>query len=421
LTTPRPPFEKPLDVLERNKLLARGALGAVVAGPLMLAAAAAGIFPPGILGVHLTIAGVLLFLASVWKNPRPKRKRARIRADREGLFVDGTLAVPRAKIADGFFQPRSGRDLSKASSYGSSVRLVDKRRRIVFEAEADEREALDVLYALGLDPGTKRAEFNGSAPAFATLARNLLFVGCSVVAMGFLSAALFALGPRIGQGISSLLMMAWFLGAMLPSKIAVAIDGVHLRWLWWKKLVPMSTIAGISGDGDRMIRLQLVDGTEQLLYTSMRGNSRFGATYGLQHRNAVIARIAEAHAAFRARTPAADVSGLVSRGSKTREEWLAALAKLRDAGGGYRDAVVRDEDLWRVVEDPSASEDARGGAAMLLRRSLDDEGKARVRVAAEATASPKLRIALDAAAGEPDETFQSALDELAVAARERRA
>ena len=42
----------------------------------------------------------------------------------------------------------------------------------------------------------------------------------------------------------------------------------------------------------------------------------------------------------------------------------------------------------------------RIGPELVLRGSLDEEGKSRVRVAAEASASPKLRVALDAAASD---------------------
>ena len=413
MTTPRPAFERSLDVLERNRLVAHAARAALIVGPLLLAASVAGVFPPGIMGFHLTALGLFAWYASRWKNLRAKRRPATVRADREGVWVDGKLVVLRADVADGFFQPRSSRDPKKASSLGSSVRLVDKRRAIVFEPEASERDALDLLYALGLDPGSKRAEFTGSSPVFATVARNMAFVGASVVAMFVLSFGLAAVGLSFGGSLLPMLMVPWFLGAMIPSRISVGIDAVHLRWMWRKKLIPMSKIAGIERGEQRQVRLRLYDGSEELIYTSMRSNYRMGNDYAAQHRDAVLARIAEAHAAFRARGPAADVSSLVGRGTRSREEWRAALAKLRAAEGGYREAVVRDDDLWRVVEDPSAPEDARGGAAMLLRRSLDDAGKARVRVAAEATASPKLRVALDAAAGEADEPFDVALDELA--------
>jgi hypothetical protein len=165
---------------------------------------------------------------------------------------------------------------------------------------------------------------------------------------------------------------------------------------------------------DRMIRLHLVGGRDVRLYTSMRRRGTATSRIAAEHRDAVLARIGEAREAFRARGPAADVSALVGRGTRTRADWLAALTRLRDAEGGYRDAVVREDDLWRVVEDPSAPEDARGGAALVLRGALDDAGKARVRVAAEATASPKLRFALDAAAGDAhEENLRAALSDLA--------
>ena len=69
--------------------------------------------------------------------------------------------------------------------------------------------------------------------------------------------------------------------------------------------------------------------------------------------------------------------------------------------------------LTKVVEDPTASGDVRAGAAVALRTRLDEEGKARVRIAAEATASPQLRVALEAVAGESDEVAGEALAELA--------
>ena len=218
----------------------------------------------------------------------------------------------------------------------------------------------------------------------------------------------------VAAPMTPFLVMPLVFAGMLPSKIAIGVDGVLVRWLWQKKFIPMSQIARIERADDRTVVLHLVDGSEELIYTSMRRRSGFGSSWAVQHRDAVLARIGEAIMAYRARGPAADISALVGKGTRTRSEWLGALGKLRGAEGGYRDAVVRDDDLWRVVEDPSAPEDARGGAALLLRRSLDEAGKARVRVAAEATASPKLRVALDAAASDTaDEAMHAALEELA--------
>jgi hypothetical protein len=57
---------------------------------------------------------------------------------------------------------------------------------------------------------------------------------------------------------------------------------------------------------------------------------------------------------------------------------------------------------------------AAGACALLARSSLDDAGRARIRVASVATASPKLRVALDATVGaEEDAEVEEQLAALA--------
>lgn len=402
MTQERAPFVKKLDVLERNRLIGGLSLALMLGGPAMFAAFLAKVFPPGLLGLHATILGVVLAVALGRTNMRAQRKSRDVRASAEGVTVDGLLHTPRAKIADGFFQPRWSHD---DGGYRSSVRLVDRRRRVVFEAEVqDEGEALQFLYALGLDPGSKRAEFRGSSPMFATLGRNFAFVFGAVFGMGALTAVLGALGVQ-AFGLLPLMMPILIFAGLIPTKIAVGVDGILLRWLWRKTFVPMAKITRFAPEDERIIRLTLADGSEQVVYTSMRrrgGPTGIGARYASQHRDAVLARMSEAWRAFHARTPAADVTALVGRGSRTQEEWFDSLAKLGANDGGYRDAVVREDDLWRVVEDPSAPEDARAGAMVVLRPKLDDAGKQRVRIAAEATASPTLRVVLERATSEGD-------------------
>lgn len=87
------------------------------------------------------------------------------------------------------------------------------------------------------------------------------------------------------------------------------------------------------------------------------------------------------------------------RGDRSVADWRVALGQsVAEGGDAYRgDAAT--ETLWRVVEDESAPRDARAGAAIALRRQLDDDGRARLRVVAE-DCEPKLRVALDAALDE---------------------
>ena len=89
---------------------------------------------------------------------------------------------------------------------------------------------------------------------------------------------------------------------------------------------------------------------------------------------------------------------LVGRGERTVTEWVAALTELADASRSrYRRATLPREHLWRIVEDARCSADERAGAAVaLLRSSLDQAGRARLRIAAEASALPPLRVVLNA-------------------------
>lgn len=417
MTDTRPPFERTLDVLRKNEIIKWGSRAGVVLGPPMFALAMANVFPPGFLGLHLFVASLVLMIFSSRSNMRPVPTRANVRADADGIHVDGVLAIPKNAIADGFFQPRLV-PVRKGRPVRSSVRFVDRWKRVLFEAETEEHEALEMLQALGLDPGSKRAVFNGSSPVYGSIARNMAFVFGGAALFGALGFALSALGLHRAQSMLPLMIFPWLLLGFLPTKIVVGIDGIHLGWLFWKKLVPMADITSVSPIDDRIIHIARRDGTSQKIYTSMRRRSSFSGTdpYAVQQRDAVLARIREARAAFARGGPTADISSLVARGSRTQAEWIAELAKIRQGlvgGAGYRDVAVREDDLLRLVENPRATEDARAGAALLLKGTLDDEKRARIRIAAEASASPKLRVALDASTEDDEAALHEAMEELA--------
>jgi len=90
-------------------------------------------------------------------------------------------------------------------------------------------------------------------------------------------------------------------------------------------------------------------------------------------------------------------------------DWIRRVRSLpRDAS--YRG--VTPDMLWALVESPAAEPTARAGAAAALAESLDDEGRVRLRVAAEACAEPRLRVALEAAADDDDDVLTEALGRL---------
>jgi hypothetical protein len=122
-------------------------------------------------------------------------------------------------------------------------------------------------------------------------------------------------------------------------------------------------------------------------------------------RDALAQRIREAMEAHRARIGPRKLALQLARGERDKGEWITGLKKLQEGEGGYRAAAVREEDLWRIVEDPGAPEEARAAAAILLRSN--EGARPRLRIAAEAVASPRLRVALEA---EDEEAVDEALE-----------
>ena len=403
-------FESKLVVLERNHILGWASLAAILAGIALVAAFGLVGFAPGVFGVHLVILGVVLRVIQGKHNYSARRRNRGVKAGRDGVLVDGAVVIGRDRIADGFFQPRPVR--SARGEHGSSVRLLDRGRRVIFEAEvATEKQAVELLRSLGLDAASKRAEFRGGSPFASTNAMNFT-LAMSLFASALVLTKLLALvGLRLDSLPALLFMTPLFYAAMMPSKIVIGIDGILLRWFWRKRFIPMSEITSVANHGERDIEIELSSGRKETLSTT--NNRRGTSAHERQHRDAVYARIIEAVNAYRQRGPTPDVALLVGRGQRSHEEWRRALESLTHVDRGYRQVALRDEDLWRVVEDPRATADARAGAAVLLRRSLDEEGRARVRIAAEATASPQLRVALDAAMGDSEEAIDAALCELA--------
>jgi hypothetical protein len=152
---------------------------------------------------------------------------------------------------------------------------------------------------------------------------------------------------------------------------------------------------------DNGVQLLTKKGTVNLATSPARHRS-YAQYY--ERRDAVAVRIREGLTAFRAGQGAANVAALVSRSGRTAEDWLKALRDLA-TGGEYRSAAVPSDQLWRIAEDPSSPPSARVGAAVALRSSLDEAGRSRLRAAASATVSPRVRVALDrAASAEADDT-----------------
>jgi hypothetical protein len=166
----------------------------------------------------------------------------------------------------------------------------------------------------------------------------------------------------------------------IPARMVVGSDGLLVTIAGF---VPYSDMTSIERDG-AVVVVKRTHGTDVRLLAA-------------GHSAALEERLREGLDAFRRGEASGDVAALVSRQGRPVQEWaryLASLLSVRD----YRTSNVTPDVLWRIAEDPKAPAASRAGAAAALRTSLDDHGRERLRAAAEASASPHVRVALEAAA-----------------------
>jgi len=364
----------------------------------------------------VVLGSLVLLVASLVANVQGRssallgrRKRAvGVRSD--GVYVDGVLAIPREKLASGFFQP--GQAVGVIRPRMSAVCLLNANGQVVVELELDERRSHEVLRVLGLDVEHQRVEFVGSSPPYAFLLRGRPFLfgigALLMVSVGFYGPLL--LLPLLALGVAPALV-----GSIAPARITVGIDGIFVRWLWHRRFIPLAGVVRAEPVGDDAILLARSSSEGQVLYTSVATHR---GVYGPRHRDAVLRRVREVLEVRSVEAPSTGVMSLLARGGRTKVQWLEGVAAMGQ-GGSYRGSVVPEEDLWTVLHDASAPEDARAAAAMALRASLDDAGRARVRVAADAVASPRLRVALESAVADDVERLASAMADLGAASRAR--
>src|SRR5690606_9571611 len=116
--------------------------------------------------------------------------------------------------------------------------------------------------------------------------------------------------------------------------------------------------------------------------------------------DALVERVESALEAYR-RNAGNDLAVDLGRRGRAPTAWLEAVVRLGSgADVDHRRAGIAVDRLIRVIEDPTAAEDQRVGAALALRQRIEPDERQRIRIAARASVSPKLRIALERVADE---------------------
>jgi hypothetical protein len=381
----------------------------VAAAPLLAGLGVLAVLPflmPEVIPITLVaIAVASLVLFGVWSsNPLPRLSSGVLAADPTGLRLDGAPIADRSHVTDGFVVPRG--------SESPVVRLRRKGLRLPIEIQVPSRDdGRQLLRVLGLDASQTVASFRLPSRAYATPSMTFWSLGGIAAAFVILANLLGAPGGAVG--VFFVIAIATVL-LQVPSVLRVGADGLVVSWLGRKRFVSYADVERVTDYEDGFARSRF-----RGLSFSLRGGAvlripiarpRWSVGDKMDLIRERVREAMESHA----RGDAAVDATLLARDGRSLGDWLAALRGIgTGANATHRVAPVPPERLWRIVEDPGAKPVARATAAVALGAALDDEGRVRLRVAAEAVAAPKLRVALEEVAGEArDEALTKALEEL---------
>lgn len=406
---------------EALKLLGAVSLAAAVLGVVLGAIAGAKVAVPTAIGVwyaSVLVGGITAALKAARPKPDPP---ATVRATAEGLFVDGVLVASRSEIVSGTVMPETvvphvfasaslerGPPMLRLQRKGALAGVIDVRVDSVEDGRA-------LLAGLELDAAHAVGISKASSPfvAYAAVAYALSCFG------GGLSGALARGAPTLAAAVGVTLAIAFvasLVSMMTPMTVVVGTDGIALRWLAWKRFIPMAQIrSAVVPPESGTVVLELTSGeTQRITFRGGRGRRSPAAQNAWVEAAALKERIDEAMGV------GADLGGddakALSRGERSVAQWVTDLRQAMRGEGTFREAPLVAERLWRIVESSRAELEKRAAAAIALGAQLDDTGRERLRVAAASTASPKLRVAFEAAATDDDASAAEALDELEAAA-----
>ncbi len=311
--------------------------------------------------------------------PSTRRGRRRVGADSRGLSVDGELVLPRQTI----LQARV-----KDEVHGGHSVIVEARGCAVADRACRFPAARSGARRHPRTDAARRRRVR-RAPPWAHRMRWLTIVLTT-------SPWIFVNLLRHMPGWSILVVMGLYgviaLPMVLPQKVAVGEDGILLRWASRRRFVPFAllrdaraTALGVEPRAGRRARDRdppHAPGRRRV--GAPRGDAR---THRGRSRAAPRARARRRRSVARARRPRARGVG---RGDEhPRHRRRLRLPHHRDPAGAA---------LGRPREPGRRSVGAPRSSAIALRARLDDDERDRLLSIGQKSASPRLRVALDAVA-----------------------
>jgi hypothetical protein len=354
---------------------------AVVSAAVLLATTATTTFTIGAFMAAALILTTISFVALTRGALGHRHARQAITADARGLSVGLKLVLPLSAIAAARVQDDSD---------GAHTVVVEGRalRGAWFLRVESSRIAQALSDALGTD-SQELARFEALPP----WAHRIRWLVIALTTSPWIIFNVLRHMPPIALFVVLGLYGVVALPMLLAQRVAVGHDGVFLEWAGQRRFLSYASIRDVRPTPLGVILELAAGGTLEIRLTHRNGAESVRA-----HR--LLARIRRALGAHRRLSRPQDES-LLARGLREREAWIRDLTALGEEAGGYRRLSLPRERLWAVVESSAADPSAREGAAIALLPKLDEQERERLAAIARRTASPQLRVAIDAVAGAP--------------------
>lgn len=371
---------------------------AVISFLLAFACSVADVPPPAMVAALAGALAMVLYSKEIVSGERTHRVSMDVRVEGDTLVL-AKRRIRRSKV-------RNAVVLRKPNGLSHVCLEVGAfQRRVVFEMPEDE--ATELLNRWGVDVAQRRATFTTLSPYVRK--RRFYFATIVGVIVSHVGAAIIAALTQEPAALALLFLpMVFLILIVAPSRVQVGADGIVITWLGRRRFLPYSQIERVEPfrpskqRGDVGVRVHSANGEEIPIVTGQRPFDD-----GTEMR--LLARIEQARSRSQTSAPA-EARAKLARQDRAVDQWLADL---RGLGAGARDAhrtaATHPDELAAALDSADVDPATRIGAAVAWVASTDASAKARVRIAAEASASPHLAKALNAAAEEDDAALADAI------------
>lgn len=356
------------------------------------------------LGFYAALFGAMS-LSYGWRSIKgAKADESALAVSAEAITFGGHVLARRDELKQAFVVPHEGTALVRLERKG-------RFRRPIFVRLRDREEAAEFMRALGLDAEHTAAEMRIASSMLAwSVGKQMLSV--LLPALLFVPALMMLVkSTTLVLAMSLAYVVYCFTLSMAPTTVRVGTDGIVTRWLGRTRFIAHSEIDIVAAYDEvrgtkrqRGVQLHLKSGEIVKLPTGQRD---IAVTEAAQLER----RIDEAREAFR-RGSTTGTTDVLARGDRTVTDWIRYLRGMGAGAVGPRAPAIPPDVLLRVVEDSKAAPLERASAAVAAIASGGDDAKHRVRIAADTTVAPKLRIALERIADGAEETDAALLETL---------